>query len=293
MRLKIRMEPYLYILPTALIIILIIGYPIARSVMISFYDFNFLRTDNPFVGLRNYADLFFRDQAFWRVMWNTASFTITGIAITYVLSLITALLLNADLRGNSVFQPLVLVPWVVPPVIAGVVWMSFYHPDFGLFNFVLKGVGLINKNQVWLGDKDLALGSVVAVTIWKYSPFFVISLLAGLKGIPGEVYESSALDGANAFQRFRYVTFPLLLPVTRVALVLGVIWRATHFDLIWMLTAGGPGYSSHLVSTYSYMHTISRMQAGMGAAIACVLVVVLLGFIAYFSKVTIRDRTGR
>ena len=159
-----------------------------------------------------------------------------------------------------------MIPWIVPPVTAGLIWLTLYDPNSGVLNQIIKAIGL--RPIEWLGNSNIVLFSLIIVAVWKYSPFMIVGLLAALQAIPEHLYEAADVDGASTFQKFSFITFPMLLPTTTVLLVLGSIWRAGHFDLVYMLTGGGPAEASELFATYAFQKTIDRLEAGMGSTVA-------------------------
>jgi multiple sugar transport system permease protein len=260
-----RLFPYLLIAPATILMVAVMGYPLLKSAHWSFLHYLFTDPQSYFTGLSNYARVL-QDDRFWRVVYNTFRFTFFSLVISYLIALATALLLNLSLRGRAILRALVLLPWVVPPIVAGLIWSTFYDPTIGLFNHISTYFGL--GRVMWLSDPGLALWSVMGIIIWKGTPFMIVALLAGLQSIPDELYEAAKIDGASAWHRFRFITMPLLMPVTSVVLILNAVWRFNHFDLVWMLTGGGPGYSTHLISSWSFLATFGELNPGVGSAIA-------------------------
>ena len=262
-----RSFPYALIAPAALLMVLIMGYPLVKAVHWSFLHYLFTDPHVFFVGFANYARVL-QENRFWQVVLNTIWFTSVSLSISYVIALATALLLNASFRGRTVLRAFVLLPWVVPPIVAGLIWSTFYDPTIGLFNQMLKSAGF--RGIQWLSNPKIALWSIMAIMVWKGTPFMIVALLAGLQSIPDEIYEAAKIDGASAWHQFRYITMPLLMPITSVVLILNAVWRFNHFDLVWMLTGGGPGYSTHLISTWSFLATFGEMNPGVGSTISMV-----------------------
>lgn len=272
--------PYYLIAPTATVMALIVVLPLISVVVLSFTNAQVVGTGE-FVGFANYVYLMTQDRDFWRVVWQTGLWTSVTIGVEYVIALAIALLLNQNLRFRNIFRGLILLPWIVPPVTAGLIWLTLYA-DGGLFNNVLGAVSLPEQN--WLGNPRIVLYSLMAVAIWKYLPFMIVGLLAGLQAIPSDMYEAAEIDGASPWQQFTQITFPMLWPVSAVLIILGLIWRSAHFDLVHLLTGGGPGNRSQLIATFAYEKTISNLQAGVGAAVAVLGVGVLLVLIPAFIR---------
>jgi ABC-type sugar transport system permease subunit len=272
--------PYLYLLPSLIVIIGIIAIPIGKAILMSFQEYSFLKPTQPFVGLRNYLFLLLDDDVFWQVILNTVYWTVVGVALNYAISMGVALLLNHKLlRLRQFFRGLVLIPWVVPAVVVALVFRTFFDPYFGLFNAMLREVGVVQAAPKWLADPYWAMPALILVALWKYSPFFIIGLLAGLQAIPEEMYDAAKVDGAGHWQTFWHITFPQLLPISTVLLVLGTIWRANHFDLIWLLTGGGPGNRTLLTAPYAYRTAITDFKPGLAAAISVLAAAFLMVFI--------------
>jgi multiple sugar transport system permease protein len=281
-----RLLPYIFISPAILMLLLVVLIPVIFIIVLSFCKSNLISTFQ-FVGFGNYLELFFSDPYFWLVVKNTVIWTISSVALEYCISLGIALLLNRDVPGKKFFRSIILLPWIIPPVTAALIWLTFYDPNNGVFNFLLTKVGL--SPRAWLVEQGLVLPSLIAVAVWKYGPFMTVSLLSGLQGIPDELYEAAAVDGATGWKAFRYVTFPLLMPITSVLIILGTIWRAGHFDLVALLTGGGPANASHLLSTYSFNTLNLQLQAGLSAAIALTGVLGLAVFMVIYIKKVRRD----
>lgn len=267
--------PYFLVLPCLVVLTVVMLYPLFTSIWLSFTD---PKLGDPahynFAWLANYASMY-EDPHFWPIIANTVTFTVLSIGISFLLALGAALLLNCDLRGRSILRALAFLPWAVPPVIAAMVFTAFYDSDFGLFNYVLKSVGAISEYQAWLADPDAVLYVIMSVVMWKYTPFLLIGLLAGLQAIPREMYEAALVDGASKLQRFRYVTLPQIRNISLMLVTLGAIWRFNHFDTIWAMTRGGPGYASQLMGTWAYLWLYFSDSPGHAAAIAVASMIIL------------------
>lgn len=281
-----RMLPYIFISPAILMLVIVVLIPVLSILVLSFSQTNLI-SDFRFVGFDNFRELFFEDPYFWKVVKNTIIWTISSVALEYGISLGIALLLNRDVPGKNFFRGIMLLPWIIPPVTAALIWLTFYDPNNGVFNFFLGKMGL--PPRAWLVEQNLVLPSLIAIAVWKYGPFMTVALLSGLQGIPEELYEAAAVDGATGWKAFRYVTFPLLMPITSVIIILGTIWRAGHFDLVALLTGGGPANASHLLSTYSYNALNLNLQAGLSSTIAVVGVLGLAIFMVLYIKKVRRD----
>ncbi|HEV2066178.1 MAG TPA: sugar ABC transporter permease, partial [Thermomicrobiales bacterium] len=254
---------FLFVAPTVILLFGLIGYPLFDALRLSFYNVTGV-TNRGWVGLGNYERLW-GDARFRDAVWNTVQFAGISVFIKFWLGLAAATLLNrAGLRFSSVLTGLVLLPWIIPEVVAALTWRGLYDPIFGGLNVLLIQLGVIDTGIVWLGNYDLALPSVIAVNVWKGIPFFTIIFLAGLKAIDKELYDAAAVDGANGWNRFRDITLPGLRYVIVVACLLSLIWTLNAFGLIYLLTGGGPGGATRLFSILSYEYALGQMRYSMG-----------------------------
>ena len=231
--------------------------------------------EGTFVGLDNFIKLA-RDPVFLQALGNTLWWTATVVAGQYILGLLLALMLNEDVPGRPLFRALILIPWVVPLAIAAVAWKWIYAEMYGILNHMLRSAGLIQGNVAWLANPETAMWSVIAVGIWKGIPFVAIVLLAALQAIPREEYEAAMIDGAGGWQSFLHITLPHLKNISFIAIILTTIWNFNQFDLTHILTRGGPGNSTQLLSTYTYQLFFSAFQFSYAAAVATIMLIVLM-----------------
>jgi ABC-type sugar transport system permease subunit len=277
-RLSKQAAPYLLILPSSVLMVILILFPLVRGIVMSFTEVDLAaRGHMTFVGLEQYKKLP-DDPVFWRALVNTFKWTLGVVVFQYLFGLGIALLLNEKIPFRGLFRGLILVPWVVPSVVAALVWRWIYAGKYGILNRMLQQVGLIDEPLRWLSDPRLAMPSVVAVGIWKWVPFMAVVLLAGLQSIPSELYEAAKVDGANIIHRFRYITMPHLRNLSIIATLLSVIWTFNHFDIVYVMTKGGPANATHLISTYSYLTAFSYFDIGYAASMGVVMLVVLMLF---------------
>lgn len=276
---------WILITPAVISLIIVIVYPMLSCILTSFLDYrSSFFPPHPFVGFLNYQRAFFKDTYFWSAVVNTAIWTVGSLGIGFASSLGIALLLNQRVRGISIFRAMVFLSWSIPAVIAAITWQSFYDPFFGLFNYIFRRIRLIDQNIAWLGNPSTVLPALMALMIWKYNPFLIIGLLAGLQAIPKELYEAASIDGANTWHRFIYITLPSLKNIILILLVLNSLWRANHFDIVWFLTKGGPGHASDLLATYAYKQAFGALDFGYGSAIAIITMLFLAGFCFIFVR---------
>ncbi|MBS0539425.1 MAG: sugar ABC transporter permease [Proteobacteria bacterium] len=252
--------------PTALLLGLFIAYPFFEGVMLSLSS---AKVGDPgqFVGLANFAKLW-DDNIFWTSVWNT--FWYTGVTTVFKLGLglWLAMLLNRHFKGKAIVRAFILLPFIIPTVLSTFAWKWMFDPTFSVINWSLFKLGLIHMRINWLGDPSLAMDSIMVVNIWRGVPFFAISLLAGLQTISPELNEAAAIDGARPWNRFWYVTWPLLLPVTMVVMLFSVIQTFADFQLVYVMTGGGPANATHLFATYAYQIGIVSGLLSQGAAVS-------------------------
>jgi multiple sugar transport system permease protein len=228
-----------------------------------------------FIGLKNFVKLW-NDSIFRTAALNT--FVYTGVTTVFklALGLWLALLLNRHFRGKAWVRAFILLPFIIPTVLSTLAWKWMFDPTFSVFNWLFWKLSIINTRINWLGDPELAMASIMTVNVWRGVPFYAISLLAGLQTINQDLHEAAAIDGANRFQRFWYVTWPLLLPVTMVVVLFSVIQTFADFQLVYVLTGGGPANATHLFATYAYQIGIGTGLLSEGAAISLAMFPALL-----------------
>ncbi len=270
---------YLFVLPMVLLMAGLIFWPFISAILMSTTTFNFLTGATNQVGLRNYEKLYFNSD-YLLSLSNTISFTFWSLLIKFVTGMTIAMILHSKLPWRNLLSAIMLLPWIVPEIVTALAWKSIYDPLFGGLNPILQGAGIINEPLGWLSDSKLALGSVIAVNVWKGIPFFTLLLLAGLKAIDTELYESAEVDGANSVQRFRYITLPGMRYVILVVLLLSFISTFNQFGLIFLMTGGGPSGATRLYSILAYEKAIGSLQYGPGSAIA-LSVAPLMAFLIY------------
>jgi len=269
----------LFMLPAAALLLLFLTYPLGLGVWLGFTDEKIGRP-GIFIGLENYEYLL-DDSVFWLSVFNTVLYTTVASALKFALGLWLALLLNERLPCKAFFRAIVLLPWVVPTVLSAIAFWWIYDAQFSILSWVLMQLGLIDTPINFLGDPNNARASVIAANVWRGIPFVAITLLAGLQTIPPSLYEAATLDGAGSWQRFRFVTFPLLTPIIAIVMTFSVLFTFTDFQLIYVLTRGGPVNATHLMATLSFQRGISGGNLGEGAAIAVAMIPFLLAAILF------------
>jgi multiple sugar transport system permease protein len=277
-----HLTPYLYLLPTVLLMVLLMVVPIIMVISYSVMD-NVITNQNPqTVGLENYVEVI-TDPVFRTAVGNTVYFTGVSVAAHLVLGLAFALMLNSDLvsrRARALFRMIYVLPWLFTVAIIAVLWRLLLNPN-GVVNYLLEISGFIDSKVEWLANPDTALHAITFINIWAGYPFFMISLLAGLQGIPKNLYEAARVDGANALQQFWHVTIPQLKPIIISMALLDFIWTTQQFALIWMTTGGGPINVTEMLSTFTYKLAFSRYEFSMASASA-VVILALSMILAFF-----------
>jgi multiple sugar transport system permease protein len=265
---------FVLLLPTALLLGLFIAYPFVEGVLLSVTDSK-VGVHGSFVGLKNFEVLWY-DGIFHVAVRNTFVYTGVTTVLKLALGLWLALLLNRHFRGKALTRAFILLPFIIPTVLSTFAWKWMFDPTFSVLNWALFRLGLITGRINWLGDPDLAMISIIIVNVWRGVPFYAISLLAGLQTISPELHEAAAIDGARPWKRFWYVTWPLLLPVTMVVVLFSVIQTFADFQLVYVLTGGGPANATHLFATYAYQIGIGTGLLSEGAAISLAMFPALL-----------------
>jgi multiple sugar transport system permease protein len=278
------------LLPTMVLLGLFIAYPFVRGIMLSVTDSR-VGVPGDFVGLANFHRLW-GDSIFRTAVYNT--FLYTGVTTVFKLGLglWLAILLNRNFRGKAFTRAFILLPFIIPTVLSTFAWKWMFDPTFSVLNWLLYRVGLIGGRINWLGDPDLAMISIMVINIWRGVPFFAISLLAGLQTISPELNEAAAIDGARPWQRFWYVTWPLLLPVTMVVMLFSVIQTFADFQIVYVMTGGGPANATHLFATYAYQIGVGTGLLSQGAAISLamfpILFLIVVVQLLYIRRVEVR-----
>ncbi len=285
-----RLVPYGYLSPTIVLIVVLMVVPIVMVISYSFRDNVIVQDNSVFAGFANYTKVL-TDPDFLTAVKNTAVFISVSTVAHLLLGLAFAMMLNTQLLSGvtkAIFRIVYILPWLFTIAVIAVIWRLLLDPA-GVINYVLHTLGLIQQSVNWLGDPDKALWAVTFVNIWSGYPFFMISLLAGLQGIPAELYEAAAVDGANPVQRFLNVTLPQLRPVIISMAVLDLIWTSQQFALIWMTTGGGPLHTTEMLSTYTYKQAFSEYEFSTASA-AAVIVLLLTMILAFFYVRQQRER---
>ena len=270
-------------LPATVLVGFFVFLPLGDSIAMSFTDFTLRRAgaERSWIGLENYR-YFFGGERLWQAMRVTFVFVGGVVSTLTVTGIIIAVLLNQDLPGRRLMRSVSLLPWVTPTVISAILWMWIYQPQYGVLNYLLLRVGLIDSPVAWLANMRLALPSVMVTAFWRQFPFMFIVLLAGLQGIPNELYESAKIDGAGFLRQFWSITLPMLRNVLRVVMLMSIIANFRQFPLIWTMTGGGPVRQTTTLAILSYRHSFVRLELAEGAAVATVWLVIVLALSLLF-----------
>jgi multiple sugar transport system permease protein len=269
----------LFMLPAAIFLLIFLSYPLGLGVWLGFTDTRIGRS-GVFVGLENYQ-LLWDDSIFWLSVFNTILYTVVASILKFMLGLWLALLLNEHLPFKAFIRAIVLLPWVVPTVLSAIAFWWIYDTQFSIISWALMKIGWISSPINFLGDPNNARATVILTNVWRGIPFVAITLLAGLQTISPSLHEAATLDGATSWQRFRFITLPMLSPLIAVVMTFSVLFTFTDFQLIYVLTRGGPLNATHLMATLSFQRAIPGGQLGEGAAIAVAMVPFLLGAILF------------
>ena len=275
-----------FLLPPGLIYFLLVLLPVIQAVHFSFYRWNGLGPMEDFTGLDNYARIL-RDTVFRRALGNNLLIVGLSVVVQLPLALGLALLIRRNLPGRAIFRVIFFLPYVLSEVITGVLWSFVYNPQYGLLNKVL-GVFPGFVPQGWLGDPKMVIYALFVVISWKYFGLHLILYMAGLQNVPTELEESAIIDGANGGQVIRHVTIPLLAPTIRLSLFLSVLGSLQIFDLVWVMTTGGPVNSSETMATYLYRYGFQRFSIGYGSAVAVVLFAICFAFSFVYQRYVMR-----
>ena len=277
---------YLLISPAVFLMLVLLAYPFVLAVYISLTD-RVLGEPGAFIGLSNFVKLA-GDSLFHQTVWNSFVYTVATVALKMVLGVVLALLLNQEMPAQNVIRGLLLMPWIVPTSLSVLTWLWMFDSLFSVVNYLLLGAGLISKKIPWLGDPLWAMVSVIIVNTWRGLPFFGISFLAGLMTIPKELYEAAETDGAGRVRQFWHVTLPYLQPIIAVVVLFSTIWTFADFQIVYILTHGGPINATQIFATMAYDVALVAGRIGEGSAIALylfpALVIVIVAMLKYLRQ---------
>ena len=280
----------LFALPAVVYMLIFVGYPIVHNIILGFQDvdvMNFLRGQKHFVGFENYVELF-HDEVFFKSVGNTFVFTVCCLFFQFLIGFALAMFFNRKFSFARTVRGILMMPWMIPMTITALMFKFMFSTKVGVVNNILTGLGITSANIEWLTDQNIAMIPVIIANVWIGIPFNMILISTGLTSIPGEVYESAAIDGAGPFQQFIRITLPLMRSTIESILVLGFIYTFKVYDLVYVMTSGGPVNSTQLMSTYSYKLSFDNFLYSKGSAVANALLVILLLVGIVYLRITTR-----
>lgn len=283
---------WILVIPALIMLLLVFAYPILRAFWLSLYTQNLgTQLQQIFSGFSNYQRMM-GDGRFWQSIWNTSIFTAASVILELILGMAVALILNQAFKGRSIVRTITLMPWALPTALMGIAWAWIFNDQYGVINDILRRLGLIESGISWLGNPVMAMVAVVSADVWKTTPFIALLLLAGLQSISNDLYEAHSLDGASAWQSFRRITIPLLMPQIIIALLFRFAQAFAIFDLIQVMTGGGPAGATETVSVYIYSTVMRYLDFGYGAALVVVTFLLLVAAVAIASFFLSRSRAN-
>lgn len=289
--LSAKLRPWALMLPILVVVLGVVSWPLLQTIFLSFSDAGLVASSGSFVGVDNYLNNL-GSKAFQAAFLNTAWFTLLSVGAELVLGVLVALLLNQQFRGRMLLRALMILPWALPTVVNSMLWRLIYNPEYGALNSALLQLGIIDSYRSWLGQPQSAMLVMVVADVWKNFPIVALICLAALQSVPRETQAAALVDGAGPVSRFRYVIWPYLAGPLMIALVLRTIEAFKVFDIIWVMTRGGPANSTRTMSILVYQEAFSFQRAGSGASLALIvtLIVMLLasGYVAIMRRSALR-----
>lgn len=273
-----------FMFPSLLVLVIVLAIPMVYSLVVSFFDTSLKhRGLGNFTGFQNYIAAL-TDKYFMSSAATTFVFTIGVVMLEFLLGLGIALLLNTNVRGKNIYFSIIIIPMMITPVAVGLTWRLLLHSELGIVNYVLDLIGLTGK--AWLADSKLALGTVMFIDVWQNVSYMVLVLQAGLVSLPMEPYEAAKVDGSSALQSFRYLTIPMMAPAFMTVLLMRAISALKTYDLIYVLTKGGPGISTEVISYHIYQEAFRDLELGSASAMSYLLVLVIIPIAVCFVKIS-------
>lgn len=290
-RKKINLWPYLLISPALIIVLTVVFIPAVNAILMSFQSYDLRRPKNiGFIGFDTYIAVL-KDQLFWQSLWKTVQWVVLGVGFQFIFGFGLALLLNKKFVGRGIARSISLIPWVTPGVLIGLMWRWIYDGNYGVLNDILLKLGIIHEKIPFLAQQATAFPAVIVTIIWQGIPFFALMLLAGLQGIPGELYDAADVDGANGFQKLFKITIPSLKNIIFITTMLRIIWVANSVDIIFNLTEGGPAYSTQTLSVFIF-NKGNSLNLGYAATMSIMLTLVLLLIAILYLKNIFKNQEG-
>ncbi len=272
------------IAPLLLWIVVMIVYPLISSVWMSLTDVDFLGINSNFVGISNYIELI-TDIEFWTAMGKSMIWTIGNALLQLILGFTTALIINQQFKGKSFVRIWIILSWIIPTIVLAIIWRWILNSSFGILNYILQLFNFVEQPIDFLGSFQLAMPTVIFINTWRWFPFLAIIILAALQTIPVEQYNAASIDGANSFQKFIYITFPMMRPTLSVLGLIGTLWSINIFDVIYMLTRGGPAGATETIPVFVYQKAFQEYAMNKASAAAVILFLFLCVFVVFYFKI--------
>lgn len=276
---------WIMLAPALLFLAVMIAYPLGKVIHDAFSQVNLIKPNvSGFAGLDNFKTIL-NDEHFWNDAKNTVIWTVCSVAGEYIVGMLAAVLLNQKFKGRAIFRTCVFIPSLVPIIVAGMTWDWMLNTDFGIVNYLLTHLHIVQAPINFLGDARFAMATVIFVNIWRSFPYYTISFLAAMQSIPGDLSEAAAIDGAGMFTRFFRITLPQLKSVSLVIVFIHVIWTAINFDFIWVMTEGGPNYATETLPIMIYRYSMKKFNVGAASALSTMMFTVMtILFVFYYRK---------
>lgn len=283
---KKELVPYVLLIPALVLVAVFMVYPLGNVFYLSFQHYNPTRPfNNGFAGLENFIDIFSKKE-FYNALKVSGKWVLAEVSLQLVFGMIVALILNQKFRGRGFFRTITFIPWALSGVLTAVLWGLIFNEHMGVLNDLLIRVGIIEKNRAWLANPNLVFGSVVLAELWRGIPFFAISLLASMQGIPGDLYEAANVDGSTKWQSLRYITIPMLKDTIILTTLLRTVWEFNSVDLIYSLTGGGPIGKTTTLSMLIANQATRTSNYGYGSAISVISFFILAVFAIIYLKLS-------
>lgn len=292
MKTKKKLEPWMFLLPALIILVLLFGYPLLNSFIMAFQNYKLTAPNNiTFNGLENFKKLL-ADKDSLMILKNTLVYVVVSVLGQFLLGMILALALKKKFRGRGIYQSIVFLPWAFSGFVVGLIYRWSFNGEYGVVNNLLLDLGIIDKKIAWLGTPGYSLAVVIIAMIWMGIPFFAIMILAALQSIPADVYEAANVDGCGVVGQFFKITLPYIKPTIITTVLLRTIWIFNSFDLVLVITNGGPMNSSQTLPAYMYSKAFSTYDFGFAAALGVVIMVLMGMYAMLFLKLTKYDKAG-
>lgn len=289
---KKKIAPYLYVMPVLILLLIMYGYPLIKSIIMSLQDYKLTSSGSaPFNDFANFKKMF-SDTDFLLLLKISLIYVIISVVAQFVLGLILALCLKTKFRGRGIYQSIVFLPWAFSSFVVGLMFRWSFNGEYGVVNDILMKMGIIKENVAWLGTPGLSLAVVIIAMIWMGIPFFGIMILAALQSVPDDIYEAADIDGCGMFRKFFSLTLPYIKPTIIMTVLLRTIWIFNSFDLIVIITGGGPVNYSQTLPSYMYSKAFASYDFGLASAFGVLLIVILGIYAVLFLKLSNYDKAG-